>query len=535
MHSHDGGPLHWHDEFGAHFSEELTEDERLVRQLDWKKHHLVLVTVGADIGSSTSHLMFSRIFLQLQGDAPRVRSVVVAREVLWQSPIMLTPYLESGAIDVDALRDFFGQGYRAVGAGLADVDTGAIVLTGEALKRHNARAVGELFARETGKFVTASAGHHLEAVLAANGSGTVKRSRRDRMTLLNVDIGGGTTKLALVSDGQIVGSAALAIGARQLVLGDDRRLLRIDEPARIVAEHLGVPLKLGEPLSSEDAARIAQAWVACLASHVMQRPLDRLSEDLLLTDPLPVGPRPAAMTFSGGVSEYLFLRETRDFGDLGQPLAHAIRAAMADGTLGLPALMGPTLGIRATAVGASMFSSQAGINVLATDETVLPLLNVPVLVPRVVLAGDVSEADVVAAIEAALGRADLIEGEVPVALFFMMPADDDPAPGAEQLVARAIRSGLTRTVAAKVPFAVMSDEGFARAVGEALQGELEPGSPFIALERVSVAEFDFVDLAPIVYPTEVMPFTVKSLLFAGGLDKRSIKQALLDAARAAAS
>jgi len=535
MHSHDGGPMHWHDEFGAHFSEELTEDERLARQLDWKKHHLVLVTVGADIGSSTSHLMFSRIFLQLLGDAPRVRSVVVAREVLWQSPIMLTPYLESGAIDVDALRDFFGQGYRAVGAGLADVDTGAIVLTGEALKRHNARAVGELFARETGKFVTASAGHHLEAVLAANGSGTVKRSRRDRMTLLNVDIGGGTTKLALVSDGQIVGSAALAIGARQLVLGDDRRLLRIDEPARIVAEHLGVPLELGKPLSSEDAALIAQAWVACLASHVMQRPLDRLSEDLLLTDPLPVGPRPAAMTFSGGVSEYLFLRETRDFGDLGQPLAHAIRAAMADGTLGLPALMGPTLGIRATAVGASMFSSQAGINVLATDETVLPLLNVPVLVPRVVLAGEVSEADVVAAIEAALGRADLIDGEVPVALFFMTPADDDPAPGAEQLVARAIRSGLPRTVAAKVPFAVMSDEGFARAVGEALQGELEPGSPFIALERVSVAEFDFVDLAPIVYPTEVMPFTVKSLLFAGGLDKRSIKQALLDAARAAAS
>jgi ethanolamine utilization protein EutA len=535
MHSHDGGALHWHDEFGEHYSEELTEEERLIRQLDWKMHNLVLVTVGADIGSSTSHLMFSRIYMQLLGEAPKVRSVVVGREILWESPIMLTPYLENGDIDAEALRTLVQDAYAEVGAQVSDVDTGAIVLTGEALKRRNARHVGELFALETGKFVCASAGHHLEAVLAAHGSGTVKRSRRDGTTLLNIDIGGGTTKLALVDDGQIVGTAAIAVGARQIVRDDDGRLLRIDDPVRIVADHLGIQLELGAVLSAADADKIIQTWVACLADVVMRRPLNDLTERLLLTTPLVDGPTPRAVTFSGGVSEYLFWREKRDFGDLGRPLARAVRGALTNGAITIPALVDPNLGIRATAVGASLFSSQAGINALATDESILPLRNVPVLVPRAILAGDLSQADIAAGIQDALVRADLVEGDGPIALYFQMPVDQDPSPGAAGLVAKALKTALPSTIERGVPVAVLSDEGFARTVAETLRDELRVSSPLIALEQVSVAEFDFVDFAPVIHPTEAMPLTVKSLLFAGGLDKRSIRQALLDAAHAAAS
>jgi hypothetical protein len=79
----------------------------------------------------------------------------------------------------------------------------------------------------------------------------------------------------------------------------------------------------------------------------------------------------------------------------------------------------------------------------------------------------------------------------------------------------------------------VSDDDFARGVGEVLQGELGVAGPFLAFERVRVTEFDFLDVAPVVHPTEVVPLTIKSLLFAGGLDKRSIKGALLEAARAA--
>ena len=84
LHSHEGGAPHWHDEFGEHMFEDLSAEEFAARQLDWRKHNVQIVTVGIDIGSSTSHLMFSKIYLQLVGEAPDVRSVIVAREILWQ-------------------------------------------------------------------------------------------------------------------------------------------------------------------------------------------------------------------------------------------------------------------------------------------------------------------------------------------------------------------------------------------------------------------------------------------------------------------
>src|SRR4051812_4241415 len=148
VHSHEGGAPHWHDEFGEHLFEDLSAEEFAARQLDWRKHNVQIVTVGIDIGSSTAHLMFSKIFLQLVGDAQDVRAVIVAREILYQSPIWLTPYLPDNTIDMMALDEYFAEAYGAVDATREHIDTGAIILTGEALKRDNARIVATLFAHE---------------------------------------------------------------------------------------------------------------------------------------------------------------------------------------------------------------------------------------------------------------------------------------------------------------------------------------------------------------------------------------------------
>ena len=150
VHSHEGGAPHWHDEFGEHLFEDLSAEEFAARQLDWRKHHVQIVTVGIDIGSSTSHLMFSKISMQLVGEAPDVRSVVVAREILYQSPIWLTPYLTDNTIDIAALDEYFAEAYGAVDATREHIDTGAIILTGEALKRGNARTIAALFSGRYG-------------------------------------------------------------------------------------------------------------------------------------------------------------------------------------------------------------------------------------------------------------------------------------------------------------------------------------------------------------------------------------------------
>jgi ethanolamine utilization protein EutA len=531
LHSHDGGALHWHDEFGEHTMEELTEEEFAARSLDWKMHNATIVTVGIDIGSSTSHLMFSRIHAQILGEGAEAQSVVVGREMLWQSEIILTPYVDAETIDARAVRGFISDAYRAVGASANEVDTGSIILTGEALKRRNSRPLGEIAAAFTGKFVCATAGHHLEAVLAANGSGTVARSRRDQQTILNVDIGGGTTKFALVSDGQIISTAAVAIGARQLVKDQWDRLTRIDGPVRLVAEKLGIELKLDEQLSPADEGRIVEAWTDILASVVKGESPTGLAAELMLTDPLVLEEKPQAIAFSGGVSEYIFFRETKDFGDLGKPLAKALRAAMAGGKITLPAIVDQNQGIRATAIGASQFSVQVGSNIYVTDEGMLPLANVPVLVPKLDLGYEITDAaEVASAVRAAVARAEIEEGEQPIALVVQWSGEAvEPHINA---LAQGIREGLARTMDGSVLVVLLTAGNVAPLLGKTLKEDLGVPGGLIAMEGVSVHEFDFIDIAEIVHPTEVVPVTIKSLLFAGGLDRRSIKQALLEAARA---
>jgi ethanolamine utilization protein EutA len=529
MHSHDGGALHWHDEFGEHMAEDLSPEEFAARQIDWKTHNVVIVTVGVDIGSSTSHLMFSRLFMRLIGEPPAVESVVVGREILWQSPVILTPYLDNGDIDAETLGKFIDDAYAEVGATANEVDTGAIILTGEALKRRNAHALVELFAGRTGKFVSAAAGHHLEAVLAVNGSGTLARSRRDQRTLLNVDIGGGTTKLAIVQDGEILATAAIAIGARVIVKDAQGRLTRFDEPAQITAKHLGLSLKLGETITPEDEARIVETWTNMLAGMIQRRPPEGLASELMLTDPLPTDIVPQALTFSGGVSEYLFFREEQDFGDLGRPLAEALRKALSDGTIGLPAIIDPNLGIRATAVGASLFTSQVGVNLHINDESILPLTNVPVLTPALALDNEVGAQAVAASIKDAATQVDLVEGEQPVAIAFKVLDELTSATAGE--VAHGIQDALPNTVRIGVPLVVLVNETIATTLGAVLTEQAGAQANFLVLEGVSVPHFAYMDVGEIVRPAEVVPVTVKSLLFAGGLDRRSVKQAIIAASR----
>src|SRR5256885_4560310 len=189
------------------------------------------MSCGIDIGSSTPYMMYAGVHLQRLGTPLSSRFVVVNRRIIWQSPILLTPYLPDYTIDIDELAGFIGSCYQYAGIEPGDIDSGAVILTGEAIKRHNARAIADLFSEEAGRFVCASAGHHMECQLSAHGSGAVALSRGHKATLLNIDIGGGTTKFALIENGRIIATCAVAVGGRLIVEGDGGGLARIEAPA----------------------------------------------------------------------------------------------------------------------------------------------------------------------------------------------------------------------------------------------------------------------------------------------------------------
>src|SRR5712691_12594501 len=162
-----------------------------------EEDRIVLTSVGVDIGSSTSHLLFSRLELERRDG----RYVTVKRDVLYQSDILLTPYVGATTIDGASLGAFIDRQYVAAGQARQDVDTGALILTGVALLRDNARAIADLFAGEAGRFVAVSAGDNLEATMAAHGSGAVALSATRGGGVMNIDIGGGTTKVVICRDG----------------------------------------------------------------------------------------------------------------------------------------------------------------------------------------------------------------------------------------------------------------------------------------------------------------------------------------------
>src|SRR5882762_10150110 len=171
---------------------------------------ICVLSVGVDIGSSTSHLVFSRIVLERLDS----RYVVTERETFYQSDILLTPYTSDDAIDADALGAFFEKQYENALVDPDEIDAGALILTGVAVRRSNARRIGELFARQAGKLVAVSAGDSLETVMAAYGSGAVARSIREGAAVMNVDVGGGTSKIAVCHDGAVPPFPAFVVGAR---------------------------------------------------------------------------------------------------------------------------------------------------------------------------------------------------------------------------------------------------------------------------------------------------------------------------------
>jgi len=288
--------------------------------------------------------MFARLRLQRLADSLSSRYVVVEREVLHRSPIVLTPYSAGNNIDAAALEAHIAGWYSSAGLAREDVDTGAVILTGAALERENARELADLFSGEGGKFVCATAGHALEATLAAHGSGSVARSRRDHEAILHIDVGGGTTKLARIEGGVIVATTAIGVGARSRAAGRDPA-----ERKRIAGE-------------------LADAIVAATRGAAVPAALQLLAA-------LPRAAAPGRITVSGGVSEYIAGRERADYDDLGRELAEAIEARRSELQAPLEVV---AEGIRATVIGASQFTVQVSGSTIGVGAA-LPLRNVPVV------------------------------------------------------------------------------------------------------------------------------------------------------------
>ncbi|HUP96336.1 MAG TPA: ethanolamine ammonia-lyase reactivating factor EutA [Usitatibacter sp.] len=504
VHTHAEGEFdhdHDHDDMG----EWSPENDSL-----WLQDHIELISVGIDIGSSGTQVIFSRVHMQRMSEDLSSRYFVVKRETLHQSPVALTPYQSEERIDERAVGEIIDQAYNAARIHPDNIDTGAVILTGEALRRENAKAIADVIAEMGGEFVCATAGHHMESLLAAYGSGAARASHDLQKPVLNVDIGGGTTKLALVENGRVVHTAAIHIGGRLAVVGTE--ITRLDPAGKQLAANAGVDWTLGGPASEADLDRVTEWMADALVAALTQSPAPAAVEALWLTDPLEPVEGIAGVMFSGGVAEYVYGREERDFGDLGRRLGRAVRRRVDEGRFPY-ALLPAGECIRATAIGASEYSVQLSGNTvyISNPGTLLPRKNLQVLQPDVSLAETIEPVRVTQAIRRHFEAFDLREGEAEVALAFRWQGE--PAYARLAALAQGIVEALPMTIMAARPVYLVLDGDVAHSLGALLKEEWNVASEVLVIDGVSLWDFDYIDLGRVRMPSHTVPVTIKSLVF----------------------
>lgn len=467
---------------------------------------LTLTSVGVDIGSSTSHLVFSRLELEHQGS----RYVITKRQVLAESEILLTPYVDETTIDSDALGRFIDAQYDLAGLTREDVDTGALILTGVAVRRRNARAIADLFAREAGRFVAVSAGDALETTMAAHGSGAAGRSATDGVTM-NIDIGGGTSKVAICQGGRVKDVSAIDVGARLIAMDDAGRVTRIEEAGRYYAKLEGIDLTLGRAMSEAELDAIVGRMADQLMELVQLKQLSAERKHLLRLPELTYRGPIDVITFSGGVSEFIYSREPRSFGDLGARVAKAVRERV--DRLGIT-VEAPSNGIRATVIGASQYTIQvSGSTIFISPAHAVPVRNLPAVKPDFPFDGDIDPDGVAEALRKSLIRLGLEEARTPVAVAFHW----DGSASFKRLdnFCRGITQALQPILAKGHPLVLVSDGDIGGLLGLHLKEEMKLAAPVISIDGVILEEFDYVDIGALIPSSGAVPVVIKSLVFPG--------------------
>ena len=472
---------------------------------------LSLTSVGIDIGSSTSHITFSELVLHRQGDNVMTSHFeVVERNVLYRSPILLTPYSDPDTIDLNSLSDFLNACYQEAAIDPALTNTGAVICTGVAVQKNNAEAIVRLFASKGGKFVCATAGPRLEGMLAAHGSGTIAASvASPGHTLMNVDMGGGTTKVTTVRDGTIIETGAINIGARLVAWDENGVLVRVEDGARQIAESMGLAIEVGQPLTVDQRRALARKEAEILIEYISSSQLSPLAASLVVTDPLEHATAADAILFSGGVSEYIYQRDNKDYGDLGPMLGEEVRGLLTakHGAVETPAEM-----IRATVMGASQYTVQlSSSTIYVSDPAVLPALDRQVIEPFIDETTAGSSESIAKAIERAIDNADLneIDHARPIALYIRWPI---PASYDSLSV---LSGGIVAGMQGRKddPWVIVFETDIGALVGAMIKEEFNVPQAIVATDEIQVKYLDFIDIGEEIKSRKAVPVVVKSLVF----------------------
>ncbi len=468
-----------------------------------------LLTVGIDLGTSTTQLVLSELTVENFASAFTVPRISISdKKVIYRSDIIFTPLLNQSEIDAEPIKEFVAEQYRQAGIHKQDIQMGAVIITGETARKSNANNVLRALSGYAGDFVVATAGPDLESIIAGKGAGAQTYSETKRKPVVNLDIGGGTTNLAVFKDGEVIDTACFDIGGRLIKLDQQQKITYIAPKIQEIINKKGLTLHLGDQATEQNLLPIISELVAVLENSIglgTQSPFYQL---LVTNHPLRKGEELPIVTFSGGVADCLNTTSTSLFkyGDIGLLLGKYLRKSL---IFSEKEVLESAETIRATVVGAGSHTAEISGSTIAYREQILPVKNIPILK----LAQEDETLTVTELGQRIQEKLNWHRIEETPQIALAIRGMSNPTFADIQRYGQGIVEGLASLVAEQIPIIVMVDEDMAKALGHALSAHLPKDYPFICLDSVKVENGDYVDIGLPVAEGAVLPVIVKTLVF----------------------
>ena len=452
-----------------------------------------ILSVGIDLGTSTTQMIVSKLQIQNTANTFTVPHMEITdRQILYCSDIYFTPLLSADTLDTEAIKQIIREEYKKAGIRPQDVQTGAVIITGETARKENARQVLTALSELAGSFVVATAGPALESVLAARGAGADRYAKEHGCYVLHFDIGGGTSNMALYDpEGKLVDTGCLNVGGRLLKF-DQNGIVSYVSP---VLRHRQISGKVSERDLSSAIDELVQALEEAAGLREKSKCLQHYITDKTVSLPSV----PIVISFSGGVADLIREKETNwlKYGDIGVLLANAI----ANSRLCENAYRFGTQTLRATVVGAGNYSTELSGSTVTCTGAKFPMQNLPVaelsteqsrLRPQ--------ELSAVIREKISMYDADTVA--------LSMEGLENPSFDEIQRLADGICAALRDQT---VVVAIRCD--MAKALGQAMRSRMGQKAEIICLDGIYAPEGSYLDIAAPVGGGVAVPVVVKTLAF----------------------
>lgn len=471
-----------------------------------------ILSVGIDIGTSTTELVFSRIKIENTASFTSVpRISIVDKEVIYKSGIYLTPLLSQREIDGLKLRDIVQMEYKKAGITPSDISTGVAIITGETARKRNASQVMETLSGLAGDFVVSTAGPDLEGIIAGKGAGAHMVSKNTGKIVANLDIGGGTTNIAVFKDEEVIDTCCLDIGGRLIRLLDDGLMVQYIAPKlKQLSKEIGIETILDREVTTQQLRLITQRMVGILEEVLGIAAKSPALAYMLTAQDLRRDYSIDCVSFSGGVADYIYGSADTGifrFGDIGILLGEAIRKSSIFDRF---EILVPAETIRATAIGAGTHTVDISGSTINYTKDIFPVKNVPILKMSDRDEGNNYEM-IAKGVKEKLKWFHLEGEEQQVAL--AIKGVKNPSFKQVGKIAAEVLKGLEELLRTKLPIIVIIENDMAKALGQTIYSYLDYNRDVVCIDNIKVENGDYIDIGRPLSGGRVVPVIIKTLVF----------------------